>query len=200
MPTLSSTSSTANSSTPRAVQARNVIYKVAELLPSLLNEGNTVIHLHGSMIEPAGMIMSTQHYVRHYANDRQRGDPSQENRVLTFLDHLFRNKTVLFVGYGLDELEILEYVILKARQVVSGASAGGKHYLLQGFFSNEQELYRSMRSYYLRECGIQLLPFLKDFRDWEQLVYVMEHYAREVPASSPITLQDFRDMEQLLDG
>jgi hypothetical protein len=36
--------------------------------------------------------------------------------VLTSLDYLFSNRTVLFIGYGLDELEILEYVILKARQ------------------------------------------------------------------------------------
>jgi len=144
--------------------------------------------------------MSTQHYVRHYANDRERGDPAQENRVLTFLDYLFSNRTVVFIGYGLDELEVLEYVILKARQLVSAARPEAKHYLLQGFFSNEQELYRSMRSYYLRECGIELLPFLRDYRDWEQLVYVMEHYAREVPASGPIALQEFRDMEQLLNG
>jgi SIR2-like domain len=192
--------STTAGATPAIAAPRRVVYKVTELVPSLLNEGNTVIHLHGSMQEPAGMIMSTQNYVRHYANDRQRGELAQENRVLTFLDYLFSNRTVLFIGYGLDELEILEYVILKARQLMSGTPPEAKHYLLQGFFSNEQELYRSLRSYYLRECGIELLPFLRDYRDWEQLVHVMDHYAREVPASSAIALQEFKDMEQMLDG
>ena len=62
------------------------------------------------------MVLTTQDYVTRYANDRFKTDPSMENRVLTFLDHLFTNKTVLFVGYGLEELEILEYVILKARR------------------------------------------------------------------------------------
>jgi hypothetical protein len=56
------------------------------------------------------MILTTQHYVRHYANDRNFRDTGKENNVLTFLDFLFREKNVLFVG-GLDELEILEYVI-----------------------------------------------------------------------------------------
>jgi hypothetical protein len=91
-----------------------VVHKVDELLPGLLSEPNTVIHLHGSLRDPAGMILTTRDYVRHYANDRLSADPQRENRVLTFLDFLFREKTVLFIGYGLDELEILEYVILKA--------------------------------------------------------------------------------------
>ncbi len=55
--------------------------------------------------------MTTREYITRYRNDRTDADPSRENRTLTFLDYLFTNKTVLFVGYGLDDLEILEYVI-----------------------------------------------------------------------------------------
>ena len=55
--------------------------------------------------------MTTRDYIRRYANDRGSDDPALENRTLTFLEALFQNKTVLFVGYGLEDLEILEYVI-----------------------------------------------------------------------------------------
>ena len=61
------------------------------------------------------MILTTQDYIRHYANDRRADGPEGENRVLTFLEFLFSEKNVLFIGYGLEELEILEYVIGKAR-------------------------------------------------------------------------------------
>ena len=104
----------ANPATSVIEERRTVIYEVNELTPDNLRRPNTVIHLHGSVLKPESMILTTQHYVRHYANDRFSGGAGRENNVLTFLDFLFGQKNVLFVGYGLDELEILEYVIGKA--------------------------------------------------------------------------------------
>ena len=85
-----------------------VLYRVEEFLPAALSEPNTVVHLHGSVREPKGMILTTQDYVRRYANDRLSANAGSENRVLTFLEYLFEQKTVLFVDYGLEELEILD--------------------------------------------------------------------------------------------
>ncbi len=185
---------------PVANRKRKVIHKVENLIPACLNQPKTVIHLHGSLLDPDGMVMTTQHYVRHYANDRLSGAAGTENRVLTFLEYLFKHKTVLFVGYGLEELEILEYVILKARRVSGTGPSEAKHFILQGFFSHERELMQSLKRYYLEECGIELLPFLRDHRDWHQLLEVLEAFARLVPASNPIVLQELKEMEDLLDG
>jgi hypothetical protein len=180
-----------------SVGSIHVVHRVEDLLPVALSEPNTVVHLHGSLRDPNGMILTTQDYVRHYANDRMSGDPALENRVLTFLDHLFNHKTVLFIGYGLEELEILEYVIVKARRPTAGGSREARHYILQGFFSHEAELLRSMRSYYL-ECGIQLVPFLRDNKNWDQLLDVLEEFARRTPASNPLVLQKAQEMEEFL--
>ena len=140
--------------------------------------------------------MTTPDYVQHYANERGASDGNQEKHVLSFLGHLFTHKTVLFVGYGLEELEILEYVILKAR-TTRGMET--RHFLLQGFFSHERELMISLRTYY-QECGIHLLPFLKDQEGWNQILHVLESFGESVPASSLAVLQEFNDMEALLDG
>jgi hypothetical protein len=75
------------------------------------------------------MILTTQDYVRHYANDRRADGPEGENRVLTFLGFLFSQKNVLFVGYGLEELEILEYVIGKARLMAEPGKTEIRHFL-----------------------------------------------------------------------
>ena len=175
---------------------RTVYYKPQELTPANLNQDDVVIHLHGSVQDSAGMILTTAHYVQHYANDRRANVREPENYVLTFLEHLFEHKTVLFVGYGLDELELLEYIVVKAR-TTKKAGLPPKHFLLQGFFSHERELMVSMRTYY-RECGIQLMPFLKDHRGWDQLIDVLESFARSVPASTLNVLQQFKEMEALL--
>jgi phenylpyruvate tautomerase PptA (4-oxalocrotonate tautomerase family) len=189
---------TSDIAAPATANPRKVIHKVHDLTLANLNQPNTVIHLHGSLVDPDGMVLTTQHYVRHYANDRLSGNAEKENRVLTFLEHLFQQKTVLFVGYGLEELEILEYVILKARRLPGTESKEAKHYLLQGFYSHEHELMRSLTRYYLEECGIQLISYLRDHKDWDQILDVLEEFARAAPASNPLYVQEFKEMGELL--
>lgn len=176
---------------------RTTYDNVDDFTPVNLNKPNSVFHLHGSLGNPDSMVITTRHYVQRYANDRN-NDPSKENRTLTFLEHLFTNKTVLFVGYGLDELEILEYVIQKSHLMHEGAREA-RHFLLQGFYSHEFELMRSLAHYY-RDCDIQLLPFLKDQRDWNQLFEVLESFSLTIQASDILNVQELREMEELLDG
>ena len=151
------------------------------------------------MLDPASMIITTQHYVRHYANDRLASGAGKENNVLTFLNYLFSEKNVLFVGYGLEELEILEYVIGKGRLIEELGSREMRHFLLQGFFRHEEELARSLNSYY-QEFGIRLVPFLRDEKDWDQLIEVLEEYGRLAPGGPPLVVQKLKEMEALLDN
>jgi hypothetical protein len=182
-----------NGSATTSPKALTVCFKTEELTAANLNRQGVVIHLHGSVKDPAGMILTTPQYVQHYANDRK----SRENTVLTFLEDLFRDMTVLFVGYGLAELEILEYLIVKRRTATKGLQP--RHFLLQGFYSHERELMVSMRTYY-RDCDIELVPFLKDQEGWEQLLNVLESWSQLMPASAPLISQQLKVMEALLDG
>ena len=141
--------------------------------------------------------MNVIDYIQRYANDRGTGGSATENRALTFLEYLFEQHTVLFIGYGLEELEILEYVILKARRQPNTANNEARHYLLSGFFSHQSTLLSSMQDYYLRECGIQLIPFLRDQKDHHQLLEVLEDFAERMPASAPLVLQEEQELEHL---
>jgi hypothetical protein len=196
LPDLSAKTVPASMGSPR-FEPRTIIYKVEDFTPANLNKPDTVIHLHGSLRAPDSMVLTTQHYVQHYANDRRTKETEDENRVLTFLEYLFTEKTVLFVGYGLEELEILEYVIVKARHLAAAAGPQTRHYLLQGFFSHEFELAQGLKRYYT-DCGIELVPFLRDLNDWDQLIDVLEDFARKAPASTLMNLQLMREMEDLI--
>ena len=178
---------------------RLVVHNIKELTPAILNRSNTVIHLHGSIQAPNDMVMTTRDYVNHYANDRSSSDPDMENRVLTFLEYLFEHKTVIFMGYGLEELEILEYVILKAKNKPVQHNSLAKHYLVQGFFSHQTELMKYLRQYYLQQCGIELIPFWRDHNDWDQLLVVVDELARVIPASDLMKAQELAEMEGMLD-
>ena len=170
----------------------DVVFRKPQLTADILNRKNVVIHLHGSVKEPEGMVLTTSEYVQHYQNDRL----GAENPVLTFLDNLFRDKYVLFLGYGLDELEILEYILLKRRDVMV---KGTQHYIVQGFFSHEKALMRHLQSYY-RQCGVDLIPFLKDAKGHDQLLDVIDSFAVEAPAASLMLADEFLEMERWLNG
>jgi hypothetical protein len=195
-PTITSTPDPSTTTQP----SRTVVYKVDELVFDNLMRPDTVIHLHGSMRDPRGMILTTPQYLKHYANDRLAGDVSKENKVLTFLELLFEHRTVLFVGYGLEELEILEYIIVKSRPLGEiDRHTEIRHYMLQGFFLHQHQLMLHLAAYY-RDFGIQLIPFLRDNKDWDQLIDVLDDFARRAPAADLMRLQKLADMEGLLDG
>jgi len=182
---------------PPAIGPIRSIYEVSKFVPAALTQPNTVVHLHGSVLDSEHMVLTTHDYIEHYANDHRTGDATNENRTLTFLEHLFKHHTVLFVGYGLEELEILEYVILKARRQTVVANNEARHFLLHGFFSHETTLLRSMETYYLTECGIQLIPFLRDEKGWDQLLDVLENFAQRMPTSTLLALQQAQILETL---
>lgn len=181
-----------------APRIRRRVVQVEEFTPANLNQPDCVFHLHGSLYDPSSMVMTTRDYIKKYANDRGADDPTRENRILTFLEALFRNKTVLFVGYGLEDLEILEYVVQKAQQQGVSDRPQARHFMLQGYFSHEYELMRSLTQYYA-QCDIELIPFRRDERDWAQLTEVLAAFAAAMPAATPLGLQIQMEMESLLE-
>jgi len=85
-------------SAPSSATLMRSIYNVNEFLPFVLTQDNAVVHLHGSVVAPRSMILTTRDYIARYANDHRAADASLENRALTFLEHLFGHYTVLFIG------------------------------------------------------------------------------------------------------
>jgi hypothetical protein len=74
-----------------------------------------------------------------------------------------------------------------------------RHYMLQGFFSHQQQLMANLAAYY-RNFGIQLIPFSRDEKDWDQIIDVLEDFAARAPAEDLMRLQRLTDMQDLLNG
>ncbi|MCZ6803297.1 MAG: SIR2 family protein [Proteobacteria bacterium] len=141
------------------------IYKLSEINVSSLAVPNAVIHVHGSVQNRDSLVLTTSDYLERYYGHRVEGQDVIENPFLTFLRELFESGNVIFIGYGLNELEVLEYVIQKGIEKPSSNATvvreAARHYVIQGFFSHELELARSLESYFL-SFGIKLLPFSLD--------------------------------------
>ena len=175
----------------------SVIYKPQDIIVDLLDHKQTVVHIHGSVRDRNSMVLTTLNYLETYQGNRHEGGQYIENKFLTFLDQLFRTRNVLFIGYGLEELEILEYVIQKGLQERFSHKGRIRHFLLQGFFSHQLSLARSLEGYF-RSFGIQLLPFSRDERNWDSLIDVLEKVCDELPPGSRLPSSERLDMEELL--
>lgn len=148
-------------------------------LSGRLAHPETVIHLHGCLEDPASMVVTTKDYLSHYDNDF----------VKVFLAELFKSHTVLFVGYGLEEAEILEYVLRRGN--VQGDvqyEKQRKRFLLQGYYTGQSTLIRLMKDYYKDSFGVHLCAFSMDRMDYFQLEKVIEEWSPKIDFKNrPIT-------------
>lgn len=154
-----------------------VIYQENELLISNLTNG-TVIHLHGSILDPSTMIITLVDYMNHYYGGT--------SRVPAFLEDLFKNYTVLFIGYGLEEYEILEFMISRIPRTKKSIS----HFILLPFFTSQKNIVDFQNNYFL-SMGIELISYYIDESGRLQLAKVIEEWAEQIgPVSKPQTLLD----------
>ena len=156
-----------------------------KLFAKLLNEPGTVVHLHGAISKPETMILTTKQYLEHY---------DYEN-VQEFLSELFRKKTVLFLGYGLEEAEILEYILRKGS---AEKTEDRRLFALQAFFYREQHLYVNLYNYYKKTFGMHLLGVLRDHEDYKCLEKIVKFWANQIKIRKPALTSDVDFMDEVL--
>lgn len=153
-------------------------YKREHLLRVNLDRNGNVVHLHGCVDDPDNMVITTRDYLDHYST----------KEVQDFLRYLFERKTVLFLGYGLEETEVLEHIL--RRGGASGGEGGRiRRYILQGFFQAEIGLCDLLSEYYLESFSTQLIGFPKDYKSYSQQTEVLASWSRKLRFGS-IALTD----------
>ncbi|QPJ61575.1 MAG: hypothetical protein G3M70_06620 [Candidatus Nitronauta litoralis] len=153
----------------------------------LLNEPGTVVHLHGVVSKPETMIVSTKDYLEHYDNAQ----------VKEFLGELFEKKTVLFLGYGLEEAEILEHIL---RRGSVKQTSERRRFALQGFFNGQKPLFENLHNYYEQSFGVHLLGFIRDHENYKQLEGIIKLWANQIEIKKPPLVSDGDFLHEVLDG
>ncbi len=146
-----------------------VIINKSNLLESKLENGN-VIHIHGSVNDESEMIVTLNDYMLHYGNLSKDNHPE----LSIFLDRIFNTKyVVLFIGYGLDEYEILEYMLSK----VTSPKRTRTHYLLYSCFKEDMKLVSLLKKYYLG-FGVELIPYDTSKKGYDQLITIIDEWSK----------------------
>lgn len=154
-----------------------VICRPAQLSANLLRQRGVAVHLHGSETDPGSMIVSHTQYLEHYADDH----------VQDFLTDMFARHTVVFIGYGLEEAEILEQIFRKG---VQGAISTRRCFMLQGFYSHQKQMFKHLYDYWNNTFGVELLPYNLDVMEYEQLEIILKDWAGRLEIGNPLLADD----------
>jgi hypothetical protein len=145
-------------------------YNKDDLLREKLDVNGNVIHLHGCIDDPKNMVITTRDYLEHYSR----------REVQEFLLYLFESKTVLFLGYGLEEVEILEYILRRGGATKQGTTTRIKRFVLQGFFNAEMALSEKLERYYRDTFSATLIGFPKDYKSYSQQIEILATWAEKL--------------------
>ena len=169
----------------KAPAAVNRVCHKKDFLAKHLDEPGSVIHLHGGISHPETMVITTKDYLEHY------DDPN----VKHFLGELFASKTVLFIGYGLEESEILEHIL---RRGGVKTTADRRRFVLQGYFRSQQPLYDNIHRYYENSFGVHVIGFVRDHEDYLQQENLLRDWASRIKVNRPPLARDMELMNKVL--
>lgn len=129
-------------------------------------DNSKLYHIHGSIKDWSTVVLSIDEYFKRY-NDKG---------FTTFLNRIFSEKVILFIGYGLNEYEVLDFLISK-----SGISPQERdaHYVLLPFYQGEDTLLE-FEEHYFSQMGITVIPYRKDEKGYGQLFEVIKSWNKEI--------------------
>jgi len=138
----------------------------------LLNPGD-VVHIHGSLINKNSVVLTIKDYFYTY----------EDNSPLTrFLKDIFRSKTVLFIGYGLEEYEVLDYLI---NSLSTNKNKEIQHFLLYAKQQQHRDFIKYEKSYF-RDIGIEIIEYDISKKGYvalydkiEELVNILKDYGNK---------------------
>lgn len=134
--------------------------------------------IHGTIEHINKSIMTVKDYVKGYRdNDGLKG----------FLERVFNEYNVVFLGVGLQEFEILEHCIKES---------GKTHYALISSNFGEDNLFRIKQNYY-SDLNIKAIPYYKDFQGYERFNIIINNWIEEMNSLIPA---DFYDKVNIIDG
>jgi NAD-dependent SIR2 family protein deacetylase len=156
-----------------------------DFLAKHLDEPGTVVHLHGAISKPETMVVTTKAYLEHYDHEN----------VQNFLSELFAKKIVLFIGYGLEESEILEHIL---RRGAVESTKDRRRFALQGYFRSQEPLYKNLYQYYEKSFGVHLIGFVRDHKDYAQQENIMKSWVPQIQVKKSTLYADLVLMNEVL--
>jgi len=140
-------------------------------------------HIHGSISEDITVILTVKEYLDRYSNDAD---------FQRFLQEIFSSKVVLFVGYGLNEYEVLDFLITKTGMSIPEKP---RHFILRSYYSGEETLLE-FDEHYFSQLGVRVIAFNKDESGNNQLYEIIRKWKTEISQTTQFLIHTFEDIKK----
>ncbi|MBN2833438.1 MAG: SIR2 family protein [Candidatus Delongbacteria bacterium] len=156
-------------------------YKVEDIEKYRIDNQRHLIHLHGYKSEMRTMVYTVKQYLERYAN---------EGFKRTVKNIFNSDSTILFIGYGLNEMQLLDFLI-------DQSDTKKNRYVLDGFFSYEEPDYVAKQHYYT-SFDLKLIGYIKDKNNYFALVDALEYLANEAQNKSKLKPENYLLADSML--
>ena len=141
--------------------------------------------IHGAIEQPNSIIFTVPQYLQRYRN------PDFSN----FLKQIFSSCSIVFLGYGLEEFEILDFLITK----MGPETVGLNHCILLPYYKGEKYLFDFDRDYF-KPLGIRVVGFEKDEKGHAQLYKVVKKWTKDLTELTSVPHEMIKLMEETVDN
>jgi len=137
--------------------------------------------IHGSITDLNSLIFTVEGYLKRYT-DSEYGK---------FLEEIFTKYTVLFLGYGMSEFGLMDYLFTSIR------GTRKRHYFLKDYFTHEQRIYEFDQMYF-DDLGVDLIPYAKDELGFNQLPIIIDQWVQEIKSKTLVLSTNYDDIDDAL--
>jgi len=145
---------------------------------------NKLYKIHGTISEKTSIVSTVPQYLTQYNNTDH----------TNFLKKIFSECTILFIGYGMEEFELLDFIFLKNDNKTEREL---KHFILQRVKEGDEiKLY----NIYYNQFGIDAIPYRIDDKSSPQLYYVIKKWASEINQKTNYMSKSFKRIKEIIDN
>ena len=140
--------------------------------------------IHGTIQDQNSIVITLPQYFKRY----------RRTSFKEFLSRIFDEFSVVFLGYGLEEYEVLDFLLEKYGKETQEL----KHWILLPYYNHEDYLLEYDKMYF-GSMGINVVGYSKDEEGYKQLFNVIKKWRTEFRELSPIVDEDIKEMEETVD-
>lgn len=147
---------------------------------------NQLFYLHGRISDNyEELVFTSSQYVKRY------NDPVFRD----FLKSVFNDDecVVFFIGYGLNEYELIDYMLSKVGVYNENNS---RLYILEPYFSSQDTLFKARKAYF-KSLNIKVLPYCKD-EGYGELKHILKKIQDFFELQAFVPHEDYQDIKYLI--
>ena len=150
---------------------------------------NKVFYLHGHQSDGNTTVLTVEEYIQRYNH------PKFKNFIGSLLTD--PKYTILFIGYGLNEFELLDYMVSKVGMTNTGQNKEWRHIILLPFFEHQEELANLLQDAYFDCLGIEIVAFAKDNSGFTFLYDIVKKWRTEMFETTKMVSDAFKEIDEI---